>query len=135
MKKLVWISIMVCLLGACSKAIEEKKEDIILDAMTNGQWYIYSFKEGNTDISSSFSPYTFQFYRDGKVSGFTSETEDKGTWVGDVNTLSIITNFPAASEPVSKLNATWKITNNTWDYVKAETTVQGVKHLLHLKKK
>ncbi|MBL7769611.1 MAG: hypothetical protein JNK20_11570 [Flavipsychrobacter sp.] len=135
MKKLVWISIMVCLLGACSKAIEEKKEDIILDAMTNGQWYIYSFKEGNTDISSSFSPYTFQFYRDGKVSGFTPETEDKGTWIGDVNTLSIITNFPAASEPVSKLNASWKITNNTWDYVKAETTVQGIKHLLHLKKK
>jgi hypothetical protein len=135
MKKLVWISIMVCLLGACAKAIEEKKEDIILDAMTNGQWYIYSFKEGTTDISGSFSPYTFQFYRDGKVSGFTTETEDKGTWVGDVNTLSIITNFPAASEPVSKLNATWKITNNTWDYVKAETTVQGVKNLLHLKKK
>lgn len=135
MKKLVWISIMVCLIGACSKAIEDKKEDIILDAMTNGQWYIYSFKEGSTDLSSSFSPYTFQFYRDGKVSGFTSETEDKGTWVGDVNTLSIITNFPAASEPVSKLNATWRITNNTWDYVKAETTVQGVKHLLHLKKK
>ena len=135
MKKLVWISIMVCLLGACSKAIEEKKEDIILDAMTNVLWYIYSFKEGNTDISSSFSPYTFQFYRDGKVSGYTLETEDKGTWIGDVNTLSIITNFPAASEPVSKLNASWKITNNTWDYVKAETTVQGIKHLLHLKKK
>jgi hypothetical protein len=126
---------MVCLLGACSKAIEEKKEDIILDAMTNGQWYIYSFIEGSTDISSSFAPYTFQFYRDGKVSGFTTETEDKGTWVGDVNALSITTNFPTASAPVSKLNAVWKITNNTWDYVKAETTVQGVKHLLHLKKK
>jgi hypothetical protein len=135
MKKLVWISIMVCLSVACKKAIEEKKEDVILDAMTNGQWYIYSFVEGSTDISSSFAPYTFQFYRDGKVSGLTTDTEEKGTWVGDVNTLSITANFPTASEPVSKLNAVWKITNNTWDYVKAETTVQGTKHLLHLKKK
>lgn len=135
MKKLVWISISIFLLAACKKAIEEKKEEIILNAMTNGQWYIYSFTEAGTDITSAFSPYTFQFYRDGKVSGFASGSEDKGTWVGDVNNLTITTNFPSASAPVDKLNAVWKITNNTWDYVKAETTVQGEKNLLHLKKK
>lgn len=135
MKKLALISMAVCLLMACKKAIDEKKEEVILNAVTNGQWYIYSFKEGDVDLSNSFSPYTFQFYRDGKLSGFTTDTEEKGTWVGDVNTLSITTNFPAAGEPIARLNAVWKITNNTWDYVKAETTVQGTKNLLHLKKK
>lgn len=135
MKKLVCIGIAACLLVACKKAIEQKKEEVILDAMTNGQWYIFSFKEGSADITASFSPYTFQFYRNGKLSGFTSTTEDKGSWIGDVNALTIATDFPAATEPIIKLNAVWKITNNSWDYVKAESTVEGQKNLMHLKKK
>jgi hypothetical protein len=135
MKKLFWLSITICFLGACKKAIEERKEEIILDAMTNGQWYVYSFKEGTVDHTAAFDPYVFQFYRDGRVSGLSEGNEDKGTWVGDANALTITSNFPDATDPVKKLNAVWKITNNSWDYVKAQSTVEGVQRLLHLKKK
>lgn len=135
MKKLTWLFLAISLAGACKKVVEDKKKDLILDAMTNGQWYVYSFLDGGSDISTSFSPYTFQFYRDGTVSGFTATTEDKGIWVGDPNALTINSSFPTATEPVSKLNAIWKLTNYTYDYVKAEATVSGVLRKLYLKKK
>jgi hypothetical protein len=135
MRKLFWLTITICLLGSCKKAIEDKKADIILDAMTNGQWYVYSFVEGTQNITKQFAPYSFQFYRDGKVSGLTATTEDKGTWVADPASLSISADFPLSADPVKKLNAVWKVTNNSWDYVKAETTVEGVLKKLYLKKK
>ncbi|HEY8397178.1 MAG TPA: hypothetical protein VIK80_04505 [Flavihumibacter sp.] len=136
MNKLLCIGILACLsLAACKKVIDRKKEEILIDAITSSKWYIYSYQEGTTDITASFSPYTFQFHRNGTVSGFTGTTEELGTWEGDIDTKSITTNFPGAEEPINKLNAVWKITNNTWDYVKAETTIDGQKNLLHLKKK
>ncbi len=135
MRKLFWVILACVLVISCKKAIEEKKEDIVLDAMTNGQWYVFSFKNGDTDITTDFAPYTFQFYRDGKVSGFTSSTEEKGTWAGDPNAMTITSNFPTAADPVKMLNAVWKITNNSWDYVIAENSAAGVTRLLHLKKK
>jgi hypothetical protein len=135
MKKLLWLIITICLVTACKKVIEDKKKDLILDAMTNGQWFVYSFLDGNTDITTSFSPYTFQFYRDGTVSGFTAVSENKGIWVGDPNALTIQSDFPEATEPVNKLNALWKLTNYTYDYVKAEAKIAGVTRKLYLKKK
>ena len=103
--------------------------------MTNGQWYVHSFREGSKDITGDFAPYSFQFYRDGRVSALSEGSEDKGTWAADVDARTITSDFPNAADPVRKLNAAWKITDNSWDYVKAETTVQGIKNLLHLKKK
>jgi hypothetical protein len=135
MRKLFWLTITICLLWSCKKAIEDKKKEIVLDAMTNGQWYVYSFLEGDQNLTTAFAPYSFQFYRDGKVSGLTATTEEKGTWAGDPNSMTISADFPTAGDPVKKLNAVWKITNNSWDYVKAETTVEGVNRNLYLKKK
>ncbi|MBZ5859250.1 hypothetical protein [Flavihumibacter profundi] len=135
MRKLFWIAITICLAGACKKAVEDAKMNYILDAMTNGQWYVYSFQEGDSSLTKPFAPYTFQFYRDGKVSGFTSTTEDKGTWVGDPTAMTISSDFPDAADPVKKLNALWKVTDSALDYVKAETTISGVKSQLYLKKK
>jgi hypothetical protein len=135
MKKLLWLALTVCLVSSCKKVVEDKKKDLVLDAMTNGQWYVFSFLEDTADLTASFSPYTFQFYRDGAVSGFTATTEDKGQWVGDPNVLTIQANFPSAGSPVNKLNTLWKLTNYTYDYVKAEATVNGVIRKLYLKKK
>lgn len=135
MKKLFWLTITISLLGSCKKVIEDKKADIVLDAMTNGQWYVSSFIEGSSDLTTSFAPYVFQFYRDGKVSGFTSTSEEKGTWAGDPDALTIQSQFPTASDPVKKLNALWKIVDSSWDYVKAKTTVDGQNKQLELKKK
>ncbi|WP_157473855.1 hypothetical protein [Flavihumibacter petaseus] len=120
---------------SCKKAIEDKKEDLVLDAMTNGRWYVYSFVDAGQDITASFSPYEFQFYRDGKVSGLSSTGEVKGTWDGDPNAMTISASFPEAGDPVKKLNALWKVVDNSWDYVKAQTTVDGSARQLYLKKK
>ena len=135
MKKLFWLTITICLAISCKKVIEDKKKDLLLDAITDGQWYMFSFIDNGTDITASFSPYTFQFYRDGKVSGFTATTEDKGTWVGDPNAKTIDSDFPNSTEPINKLNAVWKLTNYTMDYVKAEASVSGITRKLYLKKK
>lgn len=135
MKNLVLIGLSFFLFSACKKAIEDRKEDIILSAMTNGQWYVYAYQEGSTDISSDFEPFVFQFYRDGKVAAIAGADRTEGTWIANTNTLSITSNFPGAASPLSKLNAEWKITDNSWDYVKAKAQLNGNENQLHLKKK
>ncbi len=121
---------------SCKKAIEQKKEDLVLDAMTNGQWYVYSFQEAGVNLTPDFAPYSFQFYRDGRVDALTpAGIENQGNWEANVSSLTIESAFPDATDPIRKLNAVWKLVDNSWTYVKAETTVDGLKRQLHLKKK
>lgn len=121
--------------SGCAKAIEEKAEDAVLEAMTTGQWYVVEFRENGNDITTSFSPYSFQFYRDGSISALSTAPAVNGIWFGDPNARTITTNFRSATEPISKMNAVWAIKDNSWDYVKAETTVDNNFRFLYLKKK
>ena len=92
----------------------------IIAAMTDGRWIVDKFTDNNEDIAASFAGYEFQFTEDGKVYGYYNGTQVKaGTWVGDVNNLTIYSNFPSATEPLIRLNDTWKVTNNTTKLVEA----------------
>jgi|ERR1700730_1403753 len=104
---------------SCNKAIEKKKQNIIIDAMTNGRWYVLDYKAAGNTVTPEFAGYEFQFYSDGKVDGILYPTVTSGTWIGDANQLTITANFPGAGLPLSRLNGTWKITDNSYTYVSA----------------
>ena len=117
------------------KAIENKQRDILIDAITNGEWQVHRFVEENVDITLQFYGYRFKFEEQGTVQArFFGSTSD-GTWAGDVNKYTITSQFPGAADPLIKLNGVWKLTDSYWDYVEAEMVTSTGKNILHLIKK
>jgi len=137
MKKL--LPVLLMLMGittlSCKKSVDDKKKDLLVEAMTNGVWLVDLYTDGATDITGDFQGYEFQFLENGTVMGTKNSIMTHGTWMGDINTQTITSDFPGASYPLTKLNGTWKITDSYLDYVKSETGTGTSKQVLHLKKK
>lgn len=131
---LVLLASLICGTG-CKKVQEDLGMKFILGAMTDGRWLVDKFTEDSNDISPSFAGYEFQFMEDGKVYAFYGADQKEGTWVGDVNALTIFSNFPGAAAPLISLNDTWKITNNTTKLVEAVPSNATRKAYLKLVKK
>ncbi len=121
----------------CKKIKEDIARKFIIDAMTNGLWIVQVFKDNNEDITASFRDYEFQFRENGKVYAIKAATAEQvtGTWEGNVNDLTIFSNFPGAGEPLLRLNDTWKIVNNTTKLVEAQPFSTGRSAYLKLVKK
>src|SRR5918993_3997090 len=118
---------LLLLLASCSK---EKKQEIqtnlVIQAMTNGQWKVSSYNKGGTDITSEFSSYKFQFYSNLTVDAIkTGVVEKSGTWNADADAQTITSNFVGVTDPLVHLNGTWKITSTTWTSVNATQNVSG----------
>jgi hypothetical protein len=136
MKNFLRLSVfLVCLnLVSCKKAIEKKQRDILIDAITNGEWQVQQYLEGTVDWTSLFYGYKFQFEENGTIHCRYGGMMVDGTWAGDINNYSITSNFPTATDPLKKLNGVWKLTDSYWDYVEAEMNTPSGKNILHLKK-
>lgn len=134
--KYVFALILIMGLAGCKKQIEKIQTNLVIEAMTTGQWKMVSFKDGSTDLTQDFSPYTFQFKTNYTVDAIkNSLVESSGTWNADADAKTISSNFnPPATNPLPFLNGTWKITNNSWTFVEANQTVNGVLRTLRLEK-
>lgn len=121
-------------LCSCKKMIEEKQKNAFLEIMTSGYWHVESYNEGTINITEMFSGYNFKFEEDGTVTGINGNTTAAGTWIGDIENYTISSNFPAADDPLKRLNGMWKITNTHIDFVRAEMTTDRGKMLLQLRK-
>ena len=123
MKKLYTVFFLIMLAG-CKK--EKKAENLIIQAMVNGQWQVTNFNKGGTDATNSFASYRFQFKTNFTVDAINSGMVEKtGSWNADASAQTITSNFSNASNPLAFLNGTWKITNNSWTWVEASQTVNG----------
>lgn len=114
--------LMVCMFfsfAGCKKAKEDIAMKFLMEAMTNGRWIVEVYREDDVDETAAFEGYEFQFTKEGKVYAITGVGQSEGSWVGDVNNRTIYSNFPAAGNPLQKLNDTFKITNNTTKLVEA----------------
>ena len=135
MKKTIFI---ICLFSiafvSCKKFIEQQEQNALVDMVTNGVWVVARYIETGNDITPDFAGYTFHFDRNGTVTGTKSGNTTNGTWAGDINTKTIISNFPSAGDPLQKLNHTWKITDSYTDSVAANTIVDSGTNILNLKK-
>lgn len=88
--------------------------------MTDGQWVITTFTVNDTDITSDFTSYRFQYFSNYTVQAIRNGAVEKtGDWQGDINAMTIWASFPNATDPLLRLNGTWQITDNSWTYVKA----------------
>ena len=137
-KPLPLVALACCVLTfswSCQKAIEKKQQEVLIEAITNGTWYVEQYFEGASNITSVFLNYDFQFYENGTVTGTLSGASTSGTWAGDATNYSITSEFPAAGDPLKKLNGVWKIKDSYWDFVKAETTTSSGINVVHLRKK
>ena len=135
MKSIILLMLPIVLLSGCKKTIDNKAEDAIVKAMTEGQWVITSFESNGSDLTADFSPYRFQYLADYTVNAIKSgNVENTGTWQGDVNTMNISANFQNAANPILLLNGTWHITDNSWTYVEATMTVGADLRSLRLDK-
>ena len=137
MKKYIPVQFLIILASSlsCKKLIEEKQRNAIMEAMTNGVWLVEQYLEHDVNITSEFLNYEFQFYENGTVTGNRGTEVANGTWVADTDKYSITSDFPAATNPIVKLNFTWYIKDTEWDYVKGETTTPAGKNILQLRKK
>ncbi len=123
MKKLFTLFTVLILFSGCKKAVENIAEDLVIKAMTDGQWVITSFTQNGTDITSSFSGYKFQYYSNRTVDAIKNGvTERTGNWDGNATNMTTWANFPGAPNPISLINGTWNITRNSWTYVEASQT-------------
>ncbi|MBI3137340.1 MAG: lipoprotein [Sphingobacteriales bacterium] len=120
MKKHLLAFSLVLLLAGCEKAIQHAQEDLVIRAMTDGQWVITSFTLNSTNISSDFTNYRFKYYSNKTVDAINNgAVENTGTWEGNANTMTISANFAAPAYPLTLINGNWQITRNSWTYVEA----------------
>lgn len=135
MKKLLLILSVITIFSGCKKTIEKKGEDLVIQAMTNGQWAITSFTQNSIDITSDFTGYKFQYYADKTVDAIKNGTvEKKGNWDGDGFARTTWANFANATAPLDLINGSWHIDDSSWTYVIATQTTGGTTKTMRLDK-
>jgi hypothetical protein len=133
MKKIFILCLLVATLG-CEKTKEKVQYDLVMQAITNGQWKVSSYDKGGTDLTGDFVPYLFQFKEDFTVDALkNSYVESSGTWSADPDNGNMSSTWTVGA-PVGLLNGTWHITDNSWTYVIAEQTVNNELRKLRLDK-
>jgi len=120
MRKVITIVSFFLVLSGCKKSIDKLKENAVISAMTDGQWFIKSFIKNGTTITSDFDGYKFQFYSNNTVDAIKNNIVEKtGTWNGDAATMTIGADFPNVVIPLSLINGNWHVDNNSWTFVVA----------------
>ena len=134
--KIVVSLLLVCAFSySCKKYVQQQEQNALVSLITSGSWIVTRYLQNGTDVTNSFSGYSFQFSSSGTVSGINGTTVVNGTWAGDINTKTITSNFPSAGPPLSLLNAVWKITDSYPDSVAATATIDSSTNILNLHKK
>ena len=139
MKKLLPALAILFFIVSCSPEEVEQttQENIILNAMTNGQWKVTSFIKGSSNVTTDFALYKFQFHKTLTVDAIlvsNNAVEKSGTWNADAVAKTITSHFTNANATLTLLNGTWLITKNSFTYVEASQTVGGEMRTLRLDK-
>lgn len=135
MKNLITAIFLLTLLSGCQKLIEEVQQDLVIKAMTDGQWKITSFTLNGNNITTDFSTYKFQYYSNKTVDAINNGSVEKtGTWDGNGSTMTTSASFVGATTPLSLINGSWRITNNSWTFVEATQTVGAETKTMRLDK-
>lgn len=111
---------LILLASSCKKAIQNVQEDLVIKAMTDGQWKVTAFSLNGNNITPDFTNYRFKYYSDKTVDALNNGSlEKKGNWDGDASTMTTYANFSSPTYPLNLINGNWTITRNSWTYVEA----------------
>jgi hypothetical protein len=131
MKKIFTVIILFLVAGC----IKKKQEDMVVNAMVQGQWKVTRFIKGSFEITPDFANYKFQFKTNFTVDAINNGTVEKtGSWNADATTQTITSNFANTGAPLTLLNGIWQITNNSWTWVEATQSLNGELYSLRLEK-
>jgi hypothetical protein len=122
-------------LFSCKKTIDKQKEDYVMNVLTNGRWYLENYTENYLDYTFDFMEFEFQFYENGKLDAITTSSTIPGTWIGDVNNLTVPVNFPGTTTQLVRLNHVWQFLGANVGLVFAETVTSTQKISIRFKKK
>jgi hypothetical protein len=135
LKRTLSLAVIMVFLGGCEKAIEKEAEDLVLQAMTTGQWKISNFVHNGNNITADFANYRFKYYKNKTVDAINNGTvEQTGQWDGNATAQTTWANFNNAAHPIILINGTWNIVNNSWTYVNATQNVGGETKTMRLDK-
>ena len=122
-KLLIYSTIFFSLFTGCKRSIENIQQDLVIKAMTDGQWVVTSFTRNGATITSDFSAYKFKYYSNKNVDAIKNGTvEMTGKWDGNADNMTTWANFNSPPYPLDLINGTWHIENNGWTYVVASQT-------------
>ena len=125
MKKLVLFFLLIVMFAGCKKTVESVQEDLVIKAMTDGQWGVTSFTQNGNNITADFAAYKFKYYSNKTVDAINNGTVEKtGTWDGNSGAMTTSAYFTGATPTLSLINGNWHIDNNSWTFVVA-TQTQG----------
>lgn len=125
----------VLLVSACSKTVEEKQQDLVIQAMTDGQWAVTGFTLNGVNITADFAAYKFKYYENKTVDAIKNGAVEKtGQWDGDASTMTTWASFSGAVYPLDLINGSWHIDRNSWTYVEASQTSGGNTKTMRLDK-
>ena len=125
MKKIISYFLLIVLITGCKKTVEKIQEDLVIKAMTDGQWVVTNFTLNGTNITTDFSSYKFKYYSNKTVDAIKSGTVEKtGNWDGDAAAMTTWANFSSPPYPLNLINGSWHIDRNSWTYVEA-TQIAG----------
>ena len=117
------------------KYIQNQEENALVNIVTKGNWRITGYMDHQTtNLTDSFSGYTFQFNENGTLYCVKYGQQTNGTWSADIGNKTITSNFPSATYPITLLNHTWTITDSYTDSVAAKTAVDTSFNILNLHK-
>jgi len=125
MKKIARFILLTVVFAGCKKATENVQEDLVVKAMTDGQWIVTGFTQNGTTITADFAAYKFKYYSNKTVDAIKNGAVEKnGTWDGDAASMTTWANFTSPPYPLNLINGSWHIDRNSWTYVEA-TQVTG----------
>ena len=124
MKKLILL-LFITSLAACKKTVEKIQEDLVIKAMTDGQWKVTNFTINGSNVTPDFVNYRFKYYSNKTVDAINNSVVEKtGSWDGNSSTMTTSASFTGAVHPLALINGSWHIDRNSWTYVEA-TQIAG----------
>jgi hypothetical protein len=135
MKRSIPLLMLLLVMLGCKKTIQDIKEDLVIKAMTDGQWTITNFTVNGAPITGDFAAYKFQYYSNKTVDAIKNGSVEKtGQWDGNAGAMTTWANFDTPPYPLSLINGTWNITRNSWTYVEAYQNVGSDTRVMRLDK-
>lgn len=126
--------ILLWALPGCKKAVDNAQEDALFEIITNNTWIVTKLEIGGTEYKSEFSPYQFQFSRNGTVAAKQTGMPDvNGQWNLNLSNLSILVDYNSAGLPLSRSSGLWFISGTTFTTVDATRVEAGVTYKLSIR--
>jgi hypothetical protein len=131
----VAVLMLSIIFSSCEKAEQFLQKAVLSQIITNDRWVVEIFEVSGTDVTGEYTPYEFEFNKNGTVTAFKSTETIQGDWKEDLNAMSIETHFANPSQTLQRFNTTWYIGKSAPTYVEARAvTVNGNFNLKLIKK-